>query len=62
MARIAMGWPLTAAAALATYFPIKAAERAMPRRSADTADEPVESSDDPVGGGGVDVDPKPSGP
>jgi Protein of unknown function (DUF3159) len=62
VARIAMGWPLTAAAALATYFPIKAAERAMPHRSPDVADEPVESTDEPVGGEGVDVDPKPSGP
>lgn len=30
VARIAMGWPLTAAAALVTYLAIRAAQRAMP--------------------------------
>jgi hypothetical protein len=53
-ARIAMGWPLTAVAALATYFPIKAAQRAMPPRPADNAGEPAED-------GGIEADQKPAG-
>lgn len=42
VARIAMGWPLTALAAVATYFPIKIAQRAVSRRSLDKADQPTE--------------------
>jgi hypothetical protein len=39
VARIAMGWPLTVLAALATYAAVKAAQRALPaREEADTAD------------------------
>lgn len=53
-ARIAMGWPLTAVAALATYFPIKAAQRAMPPRPADNAGEPAED-------GEIEADQKPAG-
>lgn len=41
VARIAMGWPLTAVAAVATYFPIRAAQRAMPHRSSDTGEDPA---------------------
>jgi hypothetical protein len=36
VARIAMGWPLTIAAALLMYFPIRVAQRAI-----HAADEPV---------------------
>jgi Protein of unknown function (DUF3159) len=59
VARIAMGWPLTAAAALATYFPIKAAQRAMPPRPADAADELV--ADELVAGEGLQPDQTPPG-
>jgi hypothetical protein len=38
VARIGMGWPLTAVAALATYVAIKAAQRAMPAQEAADAD------------------------
>ncbi len=38
VARIGMGWPLTALAALATYAAIKAAQRAMPAQEAADAD------------------------
>ena len=54
VARIGMGWPLTAVAALATYFPIKAAARAMPHRSPERVDEPVED-------GGIGADPEVAG-
>ncbi|MCV7278624.1 DUF3159 domain-containing protein [Mycolicibacterium flavescens] len=40
VARIAMGWPLTAVAALVTYFAIRAAQRALP-----PAEEPAETDD-----------------
>jgi hypothetical protein len=38
VARIGMGWPLTAVAALATYVAVKAAQRAMPAQEAADAD------------------------
>jgi Protein of unknown function (DUF3159) len=37
VARIGMGWPLTAVAALLTYLAIKAAQRAVPAEAADDA-------------------------
>nr|WP_245234166.1 DUF3159 domain-containing protein [Mycobacterium sp. PS03-16] len=37
VARIAMGWPLTAVAAVVTYFAIRAAQRALHRRDDDAA-------------------------
>jgi Protein of unknown function (DUF3159) len=37
VARIAMGWPLTALAALATYWAIKIAQRALPANDVDAA-------------------------
>lgn len=40
VARIAMGWPLTAAAALVTYLAIRAAQRAMPAVHDDPDVEP----------------------
>lgn len=48
VARITMGWPLTAVAALATYFPIKAAQRAMPQPSADAPIEDIEADQKPT--------------
>ncbi|MCW2649439.1 MAG: hypothetical protein JWR32_415 [Mycobacterium sp.] len=54
VARIAMGWPLTAIAALATYFPIRAAQRAMPHPSTETATEAEEDE-------GIQADHKPAG-
>lgn len=39
VARIAMGWPLTAAAALVTYLAIRAAQRAMPTAQDDPNSE-----------------------
>lgn len=39
-ARIAMGWPLTAVAALITYLAIKAAQRAIAAAQPDSAPEP----------------------
>lgn len=44
VARIAMGWPLTAVAALVTYFAIRTAQRALP--PADDAEEPAEDAED----------------
>jgi hypothetical protein len=38
VARIGMGWPLTAVAALVTYAAVKAAQRAMPAQEAADAD------------------------
>jgi hypothetical protein len=51
VARIGMGWPLTAMAALLTYAAIKAAERAMPA-SANTADNAAATA----GGAELDAD------
>lgn len=49
VARIAMGWPLTAVAALVTYLAIKAAQRAVHENSGDGAtaadDEPAARED-----------------
>ncbi|MBV9090829.1 MAG: DUF3159 domain-containing protein [Mycobacteriaceae bacterium] len=63
VARIVMGWPLTAAAALATYFPIKAAQRAMSQPSpvdpddTDAAPKPGPTADPNAG----EKDEKPAG-
>jgi Protein of unknown function (DUF3159) len=51
VARIAMGWPLTALAALATYAAIKAAKRAMC-----AADDAVDGATALAGGGQIDSD------
>jgi len=48
VARIAMGWPLTVLAALATYAAIRAAQRAMPMPA---ADGPGEGAIAAAGGG-----------
>jgi hypothetical protein len=42
-ARIAMGWPLTAVAALATYLAIRAAQRAVHAKHAEVADAEADS-------------------
>jgi hypothetical protein len=57
VARIAMGWPLTAVAALATYAAVKAVRRAMPATddvADDAADDAVEGA--PATAGGLDID------
>jgi hypothetical protein len=46
VARIAMGWPLTAVAALVTYLAIRAAQRAVHAHEAETAEEAGESADE----------------
>lgn len=48
VARIAMGWPLTAVAALVTYLAIRAAQRAVRELepAAETPNDPVERTDD----------------
>lgn len=46
VARIAMGWPLTAVAALVTYLAIRTAQRAIP---AADADQPASAVDSPHG-------------
>jgi hypothetical protein len=51
VARIAMGWPLTALAALATYAAIKAVKRAM-----SAADKAVDGATAVAGGGRIDPD------
>jgi hypothetical protein len=38
LARIGMGWPLTALAAIVTYAAIKAVQRAMPAEETEAAD------------------------
>ncbi len=43
VARIAMGWPLTAAAALVTYLAIRAAQRALHAHDAATATETADA-------------------
>jgi hypothetical protein len=55
VARIGMGWPLTALAALLTYAAIKAAQRAMPA-SANTDDNASESVPATAGGAELDAD------
>jgi hypothetical protein len=42
VARIAMGWPLTAVAALVTYLAIRAAQRALHAQDAEETGETVE--------------------
>jgi Protein of unknown function (DUF3159) len=54
IARIAMGWPLTAVAALGTYAAIKAAHRAMPADS--DAAEGMVDRDPATGGSEIDSD------
>ncbi|HYZ69223.1 MAG TPA: DUF3159 domain-containing protein, partial [Mycobacterium sp.] len=46
VARIAMGWPLTAVAALVTYLAIRAAQRALHAHDADKAAEPGEAAEE----------------
>jgi len=46
-ARIAMGWPLTAIAALVTYLAIKSAQRAIHAAEAPTADVDAEPAPEP---------------
>jgi hypothetical protein len=46
VARIAMGWPLTAIAALVTYLAIRVAQRALHAHDADKAEEPGEAADE----------------
>jgi hypothetical protein len=46
VARIAMGWPLTAVAALVTYLAIRAAQRAVHAHEADQAEETGETADE----------------
>jgi hypothetical protein len=49
VARIAMGWPLTAVAALVTYLAIRAAQRAVHAHEADQAKETGTTVDEPGG-------------
>jgi Protein of unknown function (DUF3159) len=49
VARIAMGWPLTAVAALVTYLAIRAAQRAVHAHEADQAQETGPTVDEPGG-------------
>jgi hypothetical protein len=49
VARIAMGWPLTAVAALVTYLAIRAAQRAVHAHEADHAEETGKTVDEPGG-------------
>jgi Protein of unknown function (DUF3159) len=44
VARIAMGWPLTAVAALVTYVAIRAAQRALHAREAAQCEEPTDAT------------------
>jgi hypothetical protein len=55
VARIGMGWPLTAVAALATYVAIKAVHRAMPASdgATETAADPATAA---AGGAEIDTD------
>nr|WP_319455205.1 MULTISPECIES: DUF3159 domain-containing protein [unclassified Mycobacterium] len=46
VARISMGWPLTAVAALVTFLAIRAAQRAIHARDAALTDEPTEARTD----------------
>lgn len=54
VARIAMGWPLTAVAGLVTYLAIKSAQRALP--AAEEASEPPTDSENPADALGASVD------
>ena len=44
VARISMGWPLTAAAALVTYLAIRAAQRALAERTVSAAAAPADAT------------------
>ena len=46
VARIAMGWPLTAVAALVTYLAIRTAQRALHAHEAEEAEKTAESADE----------------
>ena len=51
VARIAMGWPLTAVAALVTYLAIKAAQRAVHEHHGnDATEDTAEDTADPAAG------------
>lgn len=47
VARISMGWPLTAAAALVTYLAIRAAQRALAERAVSAAAAPTDAAPPP---------------
>ncbi len=53
VARIAMGWPLTAVAALVTYLAIRAAQRAVHAHEAEQVDEAEETGETADEHGGV---------
>ena len=53
VARIAMGWPLTAVAALVTYLAIRTAQRAVHAHRADDADDAEETGETAEEHGGV---------
>ncbi len=55
VARVAMGWPLTALAAFATYLAIRVAARAVQHRPPDSTDEPAEDLE-------IEPDRRPAGP
>ena len=50
VARIAMGWPLTAVAALVTYLAIRAAQRAVHEHHGTDIEETAENTADPASG------------
>ena len=47
VARISMGWPLTAAAALVTYLAVRAAQRALAQKAVSAAAAPVDATRPP---------------
>jgi Protein of unknown function (DUF3159) len=47
VARISMGWPLTAAAALVTYLAIKVAQRALAESTVSAAAAPADATPPP---------------
>ncbi len=53
VARIAMGWPLTAVAALVTYLAIRAAQRAVHAHDAHEAEEAEDTGETAEEHGGV---------
>jgi hypothetical protein len=54
VARIGMGWPLTAVAALATYAAVRAVRRTMP--APDAGDDAIESAPATAGSGEIEGD------
>ena len=58
VARIGMGWPLTAVAAVLTYLAIKAAQRAIPANTADGAADNAadKAADDAAATAGAELD------